>query len=432
MKALFFFVLLVASATAYKTQLLNKNRTPKESFQSYVAKFGSACDECQLLVKRFEEAAKDPAKMATLKGILSLLCHETSYEEECKVVVSRLDLIIDRLLPYLKDPLTVCKKFHMCGNSRLEQFRKIAMLYAQKYVNQEDFENDLVCEECQFAANELRNLIDQKQTQDDIRHFLSNNICAHLGRYRGSCDIVVEQFLPEFFQELHHVLENQKEFCADLGLCKHALPASFPLKAADKKMAGARRLQNVFSGLRQLKSKTGSFAMSCFECKVAIDALLIDLKTPANTKKLANDIKEGVCPKLPAAFLLGCNDFIDLYMPTVVMMTLQQFTPEGICQMLHTCENEFVEVISLSKKQEEELRCEACNGITSYFKKELGDMEQREELEYGIQYALCSKMPVFVQTVCETFFSRYISVALNKIDQFLHEDNFCTTRMNVC
>uniref|UniRef100_A0A1I8AH11 Saposin B-type domain-containing protein n=1 Tax=Steinernema glaseri TaxID=37863 RepID=A0A1I8AH11_9BILA len=237
MKAIILLLVLVASASAFKTQLLNKNRTPKESFQTYVAKYGSACDECQLLVKRFEEAAKDPAKMATLKGLLSLLCHETSYEEECKVIVSRLDLIIERLLPYLKDPLTICRKFHMCGNSRLEQFRKIAMLYAQKYVSQEDFENDLVCEECQFAANELRSLIDQKQTQDDIRHFLSNNICAHLGRYRGSCDIVVEQFLPEFFQELHHVLENQKEFCADLGLCKHALPSTFPLKAADKKVS---------------------------------------------------------------------------------------------------------------------------------------------------------------------------------------------------
>ncbi|TMS37588.1 hypothetical protein L596_004487 [Steinernema carpocapsae] len=234
---LFFFLLVVASATAYKQALLTKNRTPKESFTSYMAKYGSACDECQLLVKRFTEAAKDPAKMATLKALLSVLCHETSYEEECKVFVSRLDLFIERLLPYLSDPVAVCKKFHMCENKNLEQFRKVAMLYARKYTTQEEYENDLVCEECQFAANELRELVDQKSTQDDIRHFLSDNICARLGRYRGSCDIVVEQFLPEFFEELHHVLENQKEFCADLGLCKHSMPLNFPLTAAKKKVS---------------------------------------------------------------------------------------------------------------------------------------------------------------------------------------------------
>lgn len=53
------------------------------------------------VIKKFADVAKDPAKLAELKVVLNLLCHETSYETECKEFVSKLDLFIDKLLPYL-------------------------------------------------------------------------------------------------------------------------------------------------------------------------------------------------------------------------------------------------------------------------------------------------------------------------------------------
>lgn len=76
-------------------------------------------------------------------------------------------------------------------------------------------------------------MVDSRQTQADVRHFLSENVCKHLGQYQGSCDILVEDFLPEFFQELHKLLNDPKEvsaagrphrpalqFCDHLKLCK--------------------------------------------------------------------------------------------------------------------------------------------------------------------------------------------------------------------
>lgn len=56
---------------------------------------------CFQLVTRFAQAMKDPAKVAELKAILGFLCHETSYIEECKVFVSKLDYFLQRLEPYL-------------------------------------------------------------------------------------------------------------------------------------------------------------------------------------------------------------------------------------------------------------------------------------------------------------------------------------------
>ncbi|TMS37586.1 hypothetical protein L596_004486 [Steinernema carpocapsae] len=191
--------------------------------------------------------------------------------------------------------------------------------------------------------------------------------------------------------------------------------------------------RNFVNGLQQLRTKKGTILMGCFECKVAIDALLLDLLNPDQTKKLAMDVKAMVCPKMPAAFLVGCNDFLDLYMPTVVMMTLKQFTADDVCKALHSCPaDSFVEVVALPKKQMDELHCEACTGITNYLKKEIADADERENLILGIQYYTCAKLPTFVQPFCETFVGRYMTAVLRKIENFLQDENFCTAKMNLC
>lgn len=53
------------------------------------------------LISRFAEAIKNPKKMAELKDLLRILCHETSYEDECRLVVNQLDHFIEKLEPYL-------------------------------------------------------------------------------------------------------------------------------------------------------------------------------------------------------------------------------------------------------------------------------------------------------------------------------------------
>jgi len=208
------FSVLLVSTFAYKEKALKGNKTPKEAFVST-----TVCDECETLVKRFAEAAKDPAKMTELKQLLGLLCHETSYEDECREFVSHLDLFIEKLLPYLKDAHAVCAKFHLCSNAKLDQFHRVGLLFAKKYLTKVDGAHDLICEECQFAVHELAEVIDNRQTQKDIQTFISDHICVKLGKYRASCDIVVQDFLPDIFAELHDVLQDPKRFCMDMKLC---------------------------------------------------------------------------------------------------------------------------------------------------------------------------------------------------------------------
>jgi len=207
--------LLVAAASAELPQHLHDNKVPVHKVPDYT----TTCEECKTVAKRFVDAIHDPAKLAELKIILSALCDETSYVDECKVIVANLDKIVKKMEPFFQDAEKVCKMFHLCSNSNLDNFHRVALLFAKRYINQVDGKNDLMCEECQFAAEELKKALDSGETLKKAKAFFNDQICAHLGKYRGSCDLLVEEFLPELFQELDKALQNPQQACQEIGFC---------------------------------------------------------------------------------------------------------------------------------------------------------------------------------------------------------------------
>ena len=225
--AVLFFVFAVANCR------LALNKTPKTEIG-----WGDTCGECQTIIKRIVEVAKDPVKVAELKMLLSALCRETHYEEECRLFVSKIDLFLDKLLPYLKDAHHVCQELRMCGNSRLEQFHRVGMFYAlNKLRGTNEAKNSLMCEECKFAAHELRSLVEDPNVQQDVQDWVQENVCARMGSYKDMCDQYLEEVLPEFFQELDNMLADANKFCEDLELCPKNFATS-TISQNEKKVSG--------------------------------------------------------------------------------------------------------------------------------------------------------------------------------------------------
>lgn len=52
----------------------------------------------------------------------------------------------------------------------------------------------------------------------------------------------------------------------------------------------------------------------------------------------ADDIQTVACNKMVANWTDGCNDFVHMYMSTVLFLTYNQFDGRGICTMMHSCE----------------------------------------------------------------------------------------------
>uniref|UniRef100_A0A8R1HS87 Saposin B-type domain-containing protein n=1 Tax=Caenorhabditis japonica TaxID=281687 RepID=A0A8R1HS87_CAEJA len=206
--------LLCGSSVAYKKKMLESNRVMTEDVA------GSSCDECQLVIKKIAEAAKDPKKLDELKIVLNMLCRETSYADECRLFVSQLDKFIDKLQPFLKDPHAVCARLHICGNKKIDAFRHVMLDYAKRADKVFSGVPAIVCDECEFVVKELKAAVENKKMQTDARDFLRENVCKNLGQYRGFCDLVVDEYLPQFIQEIDAVLENPHQVCVDVHACE--------------------------------------------------------------------------------------------------------------------------------------------------------------------------------------------------------------------
>uniref|UniRef100_A0A0N5APH4 Saposin B-type domain-containing protein n=1 Tax=Syphacia muris TaxID=451379 RepID=A0A0N5APH4_9BILA len=219
MKVLVIFVLVLSLINGEKLNMLKSNKTPKKPYNKNVENT-AVCDECKVIITRFAAALEDPEKVNELKAILRMLCHETSYVEECKLFVSRLDYFIAHIQTYLKDPENACKHLRMCANRRIETFHRKSMLYFNSFNDKKtlavrffttDHRNSLLCEECEFAVDELKRVVDEKKSQQKVKQFLSEEICSRLGKYQGSCDVMLNEFLPTIFEELDKMLSDGKE-----------------------------------------------------------------------------------------------------------------------------------------------------------------------------------------------------------------------------
>lgn len=432
--------LCLAGTDPHKHAMIKENKTPKEAAP---AEFNSACDECKLILTRFNEACKDPAKMAELKMLLNMACEETSYARECKMLVSRLDIIVKELGPYLSDPEAVCKKFHMCGNARLEKIHRLALVYAKKYMNQVDGLQDIMCEECQFAVAELKSVVEDKGSQAEIKAYIHNYICKYMGQYEGTCDELVEQFLPEFFEELEQFLQNSKQVCTDLGLCTgvNIFVNGQPVHPADNSRADnsvnraprTYRLKSFYRMLNSLQTKRG-IHMTCFECDAALAVIIGALKGDTVLGLIGTDVQKLACDEiLPQPYQDGCNDFLTLYLPVVLKLTANQLDPNSICAMLHMCDQTKSRAIkALPASQKASTACESCKGITDYVRTEINSAGFQSDIEAGLQRYMCTNMPQSVTNLCENLIKTYVPLVLQKVVVMLNSETICKDDLHMC
>uniref|UniRef100_A0A914GU05 Saposin B-type domain-containing protein n=1 Tax=Globodera rostochiensis TaxID=31243 RepID=A0A914GU05_GLORO len=399
MKRFLFIVLVLCAHGAFGYSDLNK--TPKS------VRWADACDECQMIIKRIVDVATDPTKVAELKLLLSALCQETSYVDECRLFVNKLDLFLDRLLPYLKNAHHVCKELHICDNNRLEQFHLLGMHYVR--VNASFQRKDLICEECQLAAHELAREINVPKFQQDVEEWLQQNICAHFGSLKASCEQLLDDFLPEMWKELADMLGDQKKFCQDLELC--------PTYAG-----GYIRSPSSF---RRLKSQFASSSMGssdsrcpCFGHKLSINTFRLVFD-----HYVQNDFNTGPC-----ALLTNGNDFcrnliaggIHSLVDEIMHLRLIQIT-----RLKQICEWKQSRMLGFLRRATSKLHCDICRAITKLLEVELGKPKVQEELIDALERHFCDRIRSSDYAICVSVVKSYFPLVLTQIVQQLQRNELC-------
>ncbi|KAM3725795.1 Prosaposin [Dirofilaria immitis] len=337
---------LIVLTAAYKEFILKENKTPKEILISQAISFNGTCSECKMLISRFAEAIKNPKKVAELKDLLRILCHETPYEDECRVIVNQLDHFIEKLEPYLKNPEKVCQHFRLCSNRKIEYFHRINVIYGRKNVD-EDSAHDLICEECQFAAQELKRTIENEKTQQRVKRFISEEICSQLRSLRGKCDLLLEEFMPELIEELDKLLQNTKTFCGNIGLCKRLIePLTVSEDSDINSLKGNNsnilRMENSFvepmieiTPGNVLKSEN---FQTCEACRNALSKVKARLVDSVFQKILENILYHKFCQKLPYEKSL-CENLTMTYIPKFLAWTVIYLNQYDICKFLGACKH---------------------------------------------------------------------------------------------
>jgi hypothetical protein len=243
------------------------------------------------------------------------------------------------------------------------------------------------------------------------------------------------------FEELEKFLQNSKQVCTDLGLCtgQNVLVQGQPLHPADNRHAGnsvvpkTYRVKSFYRMLNNLQTKTGHVHMACWECEAGVTLLLAELKTESATTGIAGDMREFVCNELPTDFHDGCDDFLGLYLSTVVSLSVDQVTAAQICRMLHMCtESKHRAVQNVPTSQKAAVSCESCKGITDFLRYEVNSDGFQSDVEFGLQKYVCVNLPRSVQNLCENLIKSYVPLVLRKAVTLLNSETICKDDLHMC
>jgi hypothetical protein len=230
-------------------------------------------------------------------------------------------------------------------------------------------------------------------------------------------------------------LQNSKQVCLDLHLCTANAEKTFlPTKTRGiARHRGPIRVNSFMQMINSLQTKSPSVYMSCLECELAVDVLLAEINQPAHVETWATDIRELVCHKLPASFFDGCEDFVGLYMSTVLQMTLNQFSANDVCRSIHLCTAEKLNAIKrLSKSEKSAIACESCKGITTLMRRELVDAHLRTEIQHSIEEYLCRNLPSSMTNLCYNLVESHASVFIDKLVGYVNSPTICKDDLHKC
>jgi hypothetical protein len=173
--------------------------------------------------------------------------------------------------------------------------------------------------------------------------------------------------------------------------------------------------------------------MACWECELGVDALIAALKSEAAIDGISTDVRELVCNEIPTDFHDGCDDFLGLYLNTVLSLTVDQVTGAQVCNMFHLCDaSKHRAVQRVPASQKAEVACESCKGITDFLRYEVNSDGFQNDVEIGLQRHLCVNLPTSVQNLCENLIKTYVPLALHKAVTLLNSETICKDDLHMC
>lgn len=372
--------------------------------------------------------------------------------QECKNFIDNLDTIISQLDPYLQNPRLLCQQLELCNSARndVPRLLKLVLKISRRYLtNQRD---DIVCDECIFVMNELKTVMAEREAKDEVKAIF-DQLCGYLGGTTAQrCMGIVDQYFPFIWDEVVSLLSDARGICVDLEMCQRqnqvssrtsmmrilpALRREF-IQHANLPEMQTTRLQSSVRFFKHLQTRDGSSA-SCVLCEIGWTGIIDYLRTNnATLDKMSDGIRWYVCQKvLPASFMDGCSDFLQLYLKSVLLMTLEDVTPKEVCDAIHACTNsESRRLKQLTAGQKSVVVCEACTVAAEFLQHEIRDRTVQSDIRQMVERA-CQQLSGDMRAECNSMVETYLPAIFDSLQDELNPQiicpqlRMCSTRMTV-
>lgn len=448
------------------------------------------CDFCVAIVQHWRDILTANTTEEEFKEILDGLCHQAGkFSQNCLALVDEYYQILYSFLVSEIHPKDICEAVGLCGmnsvfnkehpawtvldvNQRVPKTPLMPSLMVEEHLiggdegNAIRFENenegsnlprvklsksgidvssagkngvlgapigkgrigdDNKCVFCEFALHFLQNMLEQKDTREDIEQAVERLCDAMPHKLAEECDDYVDAYGDQVIELLAQEIDPS-QICPMLHLCPSEEQVEDSVEDSDEKPD-----------------------VSCVVCEYALTQLediLEDNKTEASIKEALDKL----CALLPKSAKPECEIFVDMYTDQVIQMLLNNLSPDEICTNLGLCKQAeaelplldsshqlpvsrlFVPSVSAQATNELEMSqsaaCVLCEFAMVQVDNLLSENATEDEIIEVVDF-ICAHLPGVLADDCIGFVEQYGDAIIKLLVHELSPQTVCQ-QMNLC
>lgn len=286
------------------------------------------CILCEYAVREIKQMIATNATEEQIIEELEMACKymPEQYTKQCKDFVDKYCRMVIELLIKEVDPEKVCIQLGLCtGTAQSVAARKISAPLRPMQgsaAKTTGADPTPMCMVCQMMVTELKQMIGDNKTEEEIIQALEK-VCSYLPeKYRKQCKDIVDEYADIMIKLLISELDPE-QICAQLGLCANTAQSLTPGKALPP--------------IRVSYPRVGS-SEACAVCETIIQYLEALLEQ-GSTMEQIEALMGKLCGYLPEKVVHQCENLVKLYGDLIIHYVSTMASPKEVCKLMSVCDD---------------------------------------------------------------------------------------------
>nr|XP_034314915.1 uncharacterized protein LOC105340758 isoform X1 [Crassostrea gigas] len=382
----------------------------------------ASCDLCKMVVKETRKMLKSKSRDIKIVEFFTMACQflpDESLKKECSVLATESELLIKLLKSNISDE-QLCAAVKQCKGfeDKTHQYPKEVPKVSGKVTK--------ICKDCVAFFGDIKQLIQDNSTIDQIKDMLKNVLCTQLPSEEGLCDFIVDELVPQLLQTLGSEVDPQV-FCNMMGFC-NGTNINKALVTRIQYRTELKKLNKVYKNVKDEE---------CDMCHTVITEILNVLKDKINQEKIKAYIKTDLCEKL-GSLADQCKTAVDEYADILFELIANELDPTTVCTMLGFCKTTYYVAakpilpgiqlkpkVNVQEKPKAGELCDLCQMVINELDSMILKNSTTQEVEKALN-SVCKRLPAKYSDDCSDFVKQYAPAILDLIGQELDPLTVCT------